>query len=302
MKKQPLVSVIIPVYNGYPYLRETISSVYKSTYANFEIILVNDGSKDRSKELCLKLKKKHKNIKFYSFKKNRGLCNVLNFAVTKAKGKYIARQNQDDLMVPTRLKSQVYFLENNQGHVLVGGNLKLIDGRGRTIDTLSYPQTDQEIRNNWLYLNAFADPAVMYRKSTFKKAGNYDQAFYPADDYHLWFRMGQLGKLANLNHVVTKFRVHDSAATMRLHRKMIESTNNVHLWAAANIQKPGIFVKTFWKVQYFLAIHLPPKVNFALYRIMKKMVYRKSQIETIIFPKKIAAKVTSQPKKYSLSG
>ena len=114
--KKPLVSVIIPVFNGQKYLKETVLSVQKSSYKNFEIILVNDGSKDKSKELCYKLKKKYKNIRVFSFKKNRGLSNILNYAIRKAKGKYIARLNQDDLVTPTRLSSQVYFLENNPNH------------------------------------------------------------------------------------------------------------------------------------------------------------------------------------------
>jgi len=300
--KKPLVSVIIPVYNGVKYLKDTVVSVEKSTYHNIEIILINDGSKDNSKDLCLKLKKKYKNIRFYSFKKNRGLSNVLNYAISKAKGKYIARINQDDLMTTVRLTSQVYFLENNKNHVMVGGNLNLINNKGEIQDTLFYPQTDQEIRNNWLILNAFADPAVMFIKKAFMKVGNYNQSFYPADDYHLWFRMGQLGKLANLNIVVTKFRVHDEAATLRLHQKMIISTNKVHLWAEKHIQKPSLMVKMYWKLQYILASKLPPKVNFYIYKLAKKTIFLKSQLETILLPKKTISKVTNQPKRFNFSG
>ncbi len=300
--KKPLVSVIIPVYNGQSYLKETVLSVEKSNYKNFEVLLVDDGSKDKSKVICFKLKKKYKNIRVFSFKKNRGLSNILNYAVLKAKGKYIARINQDDLMVANRIFSQVYFLENNPDHVLVGGNLKLINEKGKSIDILSYPQNDQEIRNNWLYLNAFADPAVMYRKKTFLKVGNYDQDFYPADDYHLWFRMGQVGKIANLNHVVTKFRVHEKAATVTLHKKMIESTRKAHEWAAKNIQKPSILVNLYWKMQYFLAMNFSPQFNFFIYRLIKKVIFSKSQMETIIFPKKIINKVKSHPRTFNFSG
>lgn len=300
--KKPLVSVIIPVYNGQKYLKETVLSVQKSNYRNFEVILVNDGSKDKSLELCYKLKEKYKNIRVFSFKNNRGLSNILNYAVRKAKGKYIARINQDDLMVSNRIFSQVYFLENNSDHVLVGGNLKLVSEKGKQIDVLSYPQTDQEIRNNWLYLNAFADPAVMYRKKTFLKVGNYYQNFYPADDYHLWFRMGEEGKVANLNHVVTKFRVHDEAATVQLHKQMIESTKKVHEWAAENIQRPSILVKIFWKIQFIMAKYSTPQLNFVIYRLFKKLIFFKSQLESIFFPRRIANKVKTHPKRFSFSG
>jgi len=94
--KKPLVTVLIPVFNGAAYLKEAVQSVLKSTYRKHEIILVDDGSKDKSKQLCMRLEKKYKRVRFYGFSRNGGMVRSLNFGVSRAKGKYIARLNQDD--------------------------------------------------------------------------------------------------------------------------------------------------------------------------------------------------------------
>jgi len=277
--KNPLVSVIIPVYNGASCLKRAVISVQKSSFKNFEIILVNDGSTDQSKSICLQLQKENQNIRTYSFKKNKGLSRTLNFAINKASGKYIARLNQDDLMLPTRLKKQTDFLEKNPDYVMVGGALELFNEKGKNFEKLFLPLKDKAIRKNWLYLNSFADPAVMYVKEAVLKTGGYKQKYYPADDFHLWYRIGNLGKLANLNQVVTRMKIHRKAATMRLFRQLIKKTWQVHLWSARNIKKPSLFIFLYWVIQHFVGMVLPPKVNFFFYRLVKKTIFLKSQLK-----------------------
>src|SRR5947207_9597268 len=114
-----LVSVVIPLYNGAAFLQTTVESVIENAFPDFEILLINDGSTDNSKKICEDLESRYKNISFYSFEKNKGLGNVLNFSLRKAKGKYICRLNQDDLMTPDRLEKQVEFLTKNPEVVVV---------------------------------------------------------------------------------------------------------------------------------------------------------------------------------------
>jgi glycosyltransferase involved in cell wall biosynthesis len=154
--KQPKVSVIIPVYNGASYLVETVESVQKSSYRNFEIILVDDGSKDKSKALCHRLEKKYKNVHFYWFRKNKGLTSSLNHAIGKAKGEFIARINQDDIMMPDRLKEQVRFLKENPDHVVVGGDVLLFDENYKLVDHINFPKNDAENRAQGLLMSPYA--------------------------------------------------------------------------------------------------------------------------------------------------
>lgn len=276
--KNPLVSVIIPVYNGADYITQAVESVEKSSFRDLETILINDGSKDDSKQICQKLSKQYTNIVFIHRANNQGLSESLNYAIETAKGKYICRLNQDDIILPDRIQTQVDFLNNNPDYVMVGGALQLCDEKGKVFETLCMPLTDAEIRNNWLYLNSFADPAVLYRKTAVIQAGLYKQEFYPADDMHLWYRMGRVGKLANLKQVVTRMRIHDRGATMRIFRTLIKQTWKLHLWSVKHVQKPTWGIWIYWSLQYVLGRILPVKFNFFAYRLVKKAVFLKSQL------------------------
>lgn len=295
---KPLVSVIIPVYNGAPYLAETVESVQRSSCKNFEIILVDDGSKDESKAFCQSLSKKYKNVRFYWFKKNKGLTSVLNYAIKKAKGEFIARINQDDIMMPNRLEEQIEFLKNNPDHVVVGSDIILFDENHRLIENISFPKTDADIRAQWLLMSPFSDPTVMYRKSAYLKTKGYQKYFWPADDVHMWYQLGKVGKLANLNTILTKVRWHNKAGSIASHRIQMEKTFEVHLWASKNIQEPKLYHWIFWVTQFIAGKIFPPRFNWFIYRRIR-------QIQNFLNNfKKIARvdKVVIHPKKLSFSG
>lgn len=265
----PLVSVVIPVHNGSLYLEETIKSVLKTTYLPYEIILVDDGSTDTSALLCQKLANTHKEIRFFGSPKNQGLSKTLNFAINQAKGQYIARINQDDIMLPDRLVKQVAFLETNPNHVAVGGKIILFEN-DKNIDTVSFPLTDSEIKKRWLYFSPFADPAVMYRKSAFEKTEKYSQNFWPVDDVQMWYQLGKLGKLANLPDVVTYVRWHTQAGSIKSHKAQTQKLFKLHLWAAKNVKKPSIFIWIFWISQYIAGFIFPPGYNWWMFRMLRK--------------------------------
>ena len=268
--KIPLVSVVIPVFNGSPFLAEAVESVQKNTYRAFEIILIDDGSTDRSQELCHSLEKKYANVRFYAFPRNRGLCRVLNFALDKAHGKYICRLNQDDIMLPDRIKTQVEFLDKNPNIVAVGSWIELFDNKNKQI--LQFLETHEEIKKTWLLVSPFSDPSVMYRKETALKAGGYKQEFWPADDTQLWYRLGKLGKLANIQKPLVKVRWHDKAASVLYFRKLTIKLYHVHRWAHRNIQTAPLFVQLFWIGMLIAGLLFSPQFNWGFYRKLKKII------------------------------
>ena len=272
----PLVSVVIPVFNGGIFIEEAVKSVQKNTFKKFEILLVDDGSTDESKKICQRLEKQYRNVKFYSFPKNKGLGRVLNFALKKTKSKYIARLNQDDLMVPSRLEKQVKFLEDNPGYVAVGSRVRLFTKSKTNYDTVCFPLTNKTIRQHWLFLSPFSDPAVMYRKSAWLKTNGYKQEFWPADDVHMWYQLGVIGKLANLPQVLTKVRWHKKTGSISLHRLQIQKTWEVHQWAKQNVGKPTIWTQVFWLIQYIGGMICPPQFNWFVYRLLKKYIFYRS--------------------------
>jgi len=303
--QQPMISVIIPVFNGAEYLEETVSSALNSAYKRFEILLIDDGSTDHSTKICKQLSKRYKKVRFYSFSKNKGLGRVLNFALQKAKGKYICRINQDDRMYRFRLKTQVDFLEKNKDVVAVGSYIRQFTPQGAT-RIITYLEEDEDIKKIWHIVSPFADPSVMYKKSVALKVGGYDQSFWPADDTHLWYRMGMAGKLANIPKPLVEVRWHENAASLKYFRKLALSTLKMHLWADENIQKASLSIKAFWMIQFIAGMTLPPQFNWHVYRILKRVLYisyvSRRLLERYVKAIKRLASVIPHPKRFSLSG
>lgn len=269
--KKPVVSVLIPVFNGAQFLEETIASIQKSTYKRFEIILVDDGSTDNSERKCRALARRYANVRFYGFHQNGGMTRSLNYGVQKAKGRYIARINQDDLMVDSRLEHQVAFLEANPKVVAVGGYVRLFTKDNPDYDRITFPLTDAEIKKAWLYLSPFADPAVMYRKSAYRKTSGYSQEMWPADDVQMWYQLGKLGKLANLPHVLTRVRWHAGAGSIKSHRIQMRKTWEVHQWARQHVGTPTVFTWFFWLAEWVAGVVFPPSLNWGVYRLIRKL-------------------------------
>jgi len=270
--KDPFISVVIPVYNGAKYLEQSVSSVLKSTYKNFEIILIDDGSLDTSKALCRKLEKKYRNIVFYGFAKNKGLGRVLNFALKKAKGTFICRINQDDQMYPTRLEKQVAYLTAHPDTVVVGSWI-VVEDEGGIRKVNQFLENDKDIRKVWLSLTPCHDASVMYRKECALAAGGYEQMFWPADDLQMWYKLGKLGSLANIQEPLVKVRFHRSAVSMTHHRQHMIDTYKAHRWAHANGEKAGFVTQLYWIGQLIAGIVLPARVNWFVYWFIKDIIF-----------------------------
>lgn len=302
--RKPLVSIIIPIYNGSLFLEKTIAAIKKNSYPNYEVILVDDGSTDHSRKLCVDFAKNDSKIKFFSFAKNQGMTRVLNFGIKKARGKYIARLNQDDLITKNRLIKQVEFLEGNPDYVAIGGQITLFTKENSNFAFVNFPLTDKEIRKKWLMLSPFSDPTVMYSKKAVLKTNGYSQYFWPADDVQMWYQLGKLGKLANLPDILTKVRWHKDCGSIKKHKLQIQKTLAVHLWAAKNVEKPNLYVYTFWLSQYLAGFLFPPNFNWFVYRIIKRIQFFNlaqilGRIKGAIKKAKI---VISQPINANLSG
>lgn len=272
MKKQslPLVTVLIPVYNGTEFLDEAIQSVLASSYKNIEVFLVDDGSSDASVKKCKEYEHRFPHVRFFGFKKNKGMTRCLNYGVKKAHGEFIARLNQDDIMHPERIAKQVKFLQTHPKHVIVGGKIQLFTKDTPHFDTISFPTTDQKIRKQWMFLSPFSDPTVMYRKSAWLQTEGYSQYFWPADDVHMWYQLGKIGKLANLTSVMTNVRWHNDSGSLKSHRRQMIKTWHVHNWAAECIEKPTLLHYVFWTNQLLAGYVFPPQFNWWVYRLLRK--------------------------------
>jgi len=204
-KSSPTVSVLIPIYNGLPYLDAAIASVLGQTFQDFEIIIINDGSTDDSASVVEKFNDPR--IRYFQ-QENMGLSATLNRAISMAKGQYIARQDQDDICFPLRLQKQVAFLDSNPDIGMVGASAEIWVDNNRTERLLAHPVDDVSLRMGLLFDNYFVHSSIMIRQSVLKKVGGYteDLSRCPPEDYELWSRVVRTTKVANLPDVLMAYR------------------------------------------------------------------------------------------------
>lgn len=136
--RQPLISVLIPTYNVEKYIFEAITSILNQTYKNLEVIVVDDGSTDRTYEILTAIAATDSRIRVYRNKENKRIVDTLNTAYSYCTGDFIARMDGDDISTPNRLEEQLSFLLKNKDIALVGSNVKMIDEDGNTIHYSRY--------------------------------------------------------------------------------------------------------------------------------------------------------------------
>lgn len=213
MEKEPAISVLLPVYNAERYLREAVKSVLAQTFADFELIAVDDGSTDGSLAILREFKKQDPRLQVIS-RPNTGIVGALNDGLAKCRGKFVARMDADDVCMPERFERQVEQLRSTPGSVCVGCAVGLIDGRGSTIGRMIPPSGHEEINRVMLKGHtAICHPAAMMRTGALREVRKYRQAFYPAEDLDLWLRLGEVGRLGNLPEVLLKYRMHDKSVS-----------------------------------------------------------------------------------------
>ena len=206
----PLVSVVLSVYNAEQYLAESIDSILNQSYQNFEFIIIDDGSTDGSLEIIQSYDDKR--IVLIS-RENRGLIASLNEGILKAKGKYIARMDADDISLPTRFEKQVAFLE---GHLEVGLCGTAVIGFSKEQDGTIWrlAQQSKTIKTQMLFSSAVAHPTVMIRHEIILKHQLfYDDNFKYAEDFELWTRFANVTELTNLKIPLLKYRVLENSAS-----------------------------------------------------------------------------------------
>ncbi len=214
--KKIKISVIMTVYNAERFLEDAIESVLDQTFSNFEFIILNDGSTDRSYKIICEYANKDNRIIVLNNERNTGIAKARTKCVKHAKGKYIATVDADDISEPMRFKKQYDYLEKYKNCGVVGGFLEIFDSEtGETIGFRKYYEDDSRLRKKIFFYSPIANPASMIRKEVYDNIGYYDPEYPPADDVDFWFRLGKKYKFANIQEVLVKYRVHRNSATVK---------------------------------------------------------------------------------------
>ena len=227
MTEPIMISVLMGVYNSERYLASSISSILLQTYKNFEFIIVNDGSTDKSAEIIEKFALKDSRIKVINHD-NKGLTKSLNIAARHAKGKYLARQDADDISLPRRFKTQINYLKKHPDVKVLGTSNFMMDDNGKVINIFLRPRTTEKIKEYMPVGNQLCHGSVLMDKKFFFDINGYDENYRFAQDYELWFRILNKGyEIHNLRCPLYLWRIHENSIAGSVINKQKETVQEI---------------------------------------------------------------------------
>jgi glycosyltransferase involved in cell wall biosynthesis len=214
------ISVILPVYNAEEHIAESLQSILNQSFNLFEVIVINDGSTDRTEEIVKSFDDNR--IRYYKNEKNIKLIDTLNLGLQLTRGKYIARMDADDIALSNRFENQVEFLENNPDYGLIGSYAQEF---GDSTNVVKYVVDDEDIRYAFLTHNPFVHSSVMFRSSLIKKYNlQYDKRWLHVEDYDFWIKLLGYTKGKNLPEIFVNYRVHNSQISFQFRDLQLKNT------------------------------------------------------------------------------
>lgn len=211
--REPKVTILMSVFNGDQWLEESIQSILSQTFTNFEFIVINDGSKDRSLDIIKKHARKDNRIILID-KSNSGLADSLNYGISKARSDWIARIDSDDLSMPDRIQRQYAICKNKPNISLLGAGFIEIDSRGKMGRTFKYPTShSQLVKRLSSERSVFPHSSAFFKKAIVQKVGGYRIRFKNCQDLDLWFRLSEYGNIGCISEPLVKIRQHEGQKT-----------------------------------------------------------------------------------------
>lgn len=226
----PTISVLLPAFNSERHLEEAARSILDQTYRDLELVIIDDGSTDRTREIARALSQEDPRVQVVAHDQNRGLATRLNEGLSVARGEYIARMDADDVSLPHRLELQVGYLAAHPDIALVGGFIRLFGGKRSCVVRVA--TSPLHIKWRLLFGNSMGHVTVLGRRSFFSETGGYDETLKVAQDFDLWLRATRRFRLANIAEVLVEVREDPTSTSRRLsperHSNAIEALNRVH--------------------------------------------------------------------------
>jgi glycosyltransferase involved in cell wall biosynthesis len=203
---RPIASVILPAYNADRFLDKAVRSILRQDFRDFQFIIVDDGSADRTPEIIRDAARRDRRITSLFQATNTGLPRALNAALAHAQGKYVIRMDSDDIALPGRIGRQIAFMEENRAILASGTWAMRIDEIGLPLETWK-PPTDHEriVRGRG---GQIIHPTAIIRTEALRRIGGYlEQDWGYAEDLDLWLRLSEQGRVANLPEVLLRYRI-----------------------------------------------------------------------------------------------
>lgn len=291
-----LISIVLPIYNGEKYMRESIDSIIMQSYQNWELIIVNDCSIDNTAEIANEYVKKDKRIKYYKNEKNMRLPKTLNKGFSLSKGDYLTWTSDDNLFKQGAFEKMVAALKNNNAD-FVYASYETIDENGNYID---YVQTNKMGKYEIIGHNVVG-ACFMYTRKVYDVIGDYEDKFLLVEDYDYWLRIFSKFNITYIKEILYSYRLHDGALTSTERTEKINSAceaailnNKDNFGKLNNLQKYYLYdglnrcrqnmlddrnkykhKYILYKCYYTLFIKLPYKIKeYGLIGLIKRILYK----------------------------
>ncbi len=211
----PRVSVLMPAFNAERFLGDAIESILSQSFDDFEFLIYDDGSTDATARIAGSYAARDPRIRILSAE-NRGIAFALNALIAEARGEYLARMDADDISLPDRFEKQVAFLDTHPDCTMVGGQEEWMDEDGYLIGPRWAPTRHEDLEALLLRGKVrISHPTVMLRTTAVRQVGGYDKTLRSAQDFDLWLRLAEIGRLANLPDIVLRYRLAGDSISAR---------------------------------------------------------------------------------------
>ena len=272
--KQPLVSIIMPVYNAGDFLVEAIESIVKQSYKNLELIIVDDRSTDNSWEIITifarRYPRKIKAVKT-KYQTNAAGNGAMNYGLKYAKGEFICRMDADDIALPTRIVKQVSYMTTHPETILLGTQAYVINKDGKNTGKKNMPLTHQTIYEQYGVFHPIIHPSLMIRRSLLPNPNRiYDMKWDVNDDYFTFFKLLNRGQFANLPEFLLKYRVHGKNASLVKPKQKFINSVKIRLAAIKETQyKFSIKSALLFLLQIAVVLPIPERFIVPVYLYAK---------------------------------
>lgn len=284
---EPLVSVIMPVYNAQKYIGEALESVLNQTYKNFELIIIDDCGKDDS----IKIVENYNDprIRIFHNSKNCGIAYSRNRGLESSRGEYIAILDDDDIALSGRFEQQVSFLQSNKTFDVVGGESVWIDGNGQIIrDRFPMPQDSDYIKTSFLFENMYNNSEVMIRRTLLDEHHiRYGEDMFGMEDFKFWIDCSKVGRFTNINDCFLKRRMGiNNTTSQMLNTKKEERISVYQGLQEYSIKKSGFNLKQeeYSVLHQFIGedrvFEMAPRDSLSFfYCVLEKMLRQAQELE-----------------------
>ncbi len=264
------ISVLMSVYNGDVFLRTALESILAQTFSDFECIIIDDASTDKTAEILSEYARRDARIQVFRNTVNLGLTASLNIGLSHCKGNYIARMDADDISASERFMTQYWFMEEHPDVAVSGTCVGVIDENGKILGEKNLALSYEDIKSKMLFNNQFIHSTLFFRADIVRAAA-YDERFKKSQDYELMLRLCSRYPVVNLKEKLVQFRLHSDSLS----------------WTSRAQQKYAIFARWLAITKYhfpFLkgSFHIIARVLWMLVPKKLKMMYKKKKMQNLL--------------------